>query len=329
MMRPAAPPPRASLLRRLLLAAAGLLLLGALSLIAYVAVFFAPDRSLSELSGRWVQAPARFIDSQGVRVHLVDTGPRSDSTPIVLLPGTESGLLAYGPWMGTLAAERRVIALDLPGLGLSSGMPDDDYRPEMQARFLAGLLTELGVQRCVLVGHDLGGEVAWQTAFAFPELASALVLISARGYPSDPWKRSLDDRLLRIPPAAWIGRIAQPRAVVRRSLVDRVARADGVSDAWVDRYHELALHSGNRRARMLRMAQDPDGGQAERIRTLQLPTLIVWGENDRQIPAQQAYWFQRDIAGSKVEILPEVGHLPVEENPAGSLAALRLFLREH
>lgn len=316
-------PRRRSWLTRGFVALAALLVLG---LASYVAVFFKPDRSLSDMTDRWVQSPSRFVDVQGVQVHVRDVGKPDDRMPLVLLPGSESGLFAYAPWIEPLSKDRRVVALDLPGFGLSSGMPEDDYRSEAYGRFVVALLDQLGIQRCVLVGYGFAGEVAWQTAYAHPERVGRLVLITPRGYPSDPWKRSLDEQLLRWSPAAWLGRITRSRAVVERGLRDRFTNPELVDDALVDRYTELPLHEGNRRAQMLRRAQDRDGGQTERIHTLQAPTLILWGENDRQAPAQQAFWFERDIAGSKALLLSQVGHLPLEEAPDRTLSALQTFL---
>ena len=318
--KPARKPPY---LKRGAAALAALLLIG---LASYVAVFFRTDRSLSDMTERWVQTPSRFIDVQGVQVHVRDIGKPDDRVPIVLLPGSESGLFAYEPWMAPLSKDRRVVAVDLPGFGLSAGMPEDDYRSEAYARFVVALLDQLGVQRCVLVGYGFAGEVAWQTAYAHPERVARMVLVTPQGYPSDPWRRSLDDQLLRWSPTAWLGRFTRSRAVVEIGLQDRFNQPELISGELLDRYTELPLHEGNRRAQMLRRAQDRDGNQVERFRTLQAPTLILWGENDRQAPAQQALWFERDIAGSKALMLSHVGHLPLEEAPDRTLAAVQSFL---
>ena len=93
-------------------------------------------------------------------------------------------------------------------------------------------------------------------------------------------------------------------------------------DAWAD----LQLHAGNRAAQAGRRVQDRNGGQAARIAQLHLPALIVWGENDRQFPAQQAYWFQRDIGGSSVKLIEDTGNLPQEEAPEATFAAVEDFI---
>lgn len=312
--------PSRKLARVLLMLLLAPVVLVVVALVGYTVVFFKPDQSTEALSEHYAQAPSQFIELESagtfhggpLKVHLRDIGPRS-GVPVVLLSGTASALYTWNAMMEPLAANHRVIAIDLPGYGLSEGFSDKRYSSEGYARFLLALLDRLGIQRCLLVGHDFGGEVAWQTAYKAPDRVSRLVLISSTGYPSDPWKRALDDQLMRSPVTGFIERHARSHFIVRKALEDRFAHPERVTDAQVQMWFDLPLHEGNRAAQRLRKRMDTDGREADRIKKLQLPTLIVWGENDRQIPAQQAYWFKRDIAESKLVKLPDVGHLPQEE----------------
>ncbi len=99
----------------------------------------------------------------------------------------------------------------------------------------------------------------------------------------------------------------------------------------VDRYYELSLRAGNRRALMLALRQalqsrDAQDADAVRIRTLSIPTLILWGRLDRVVPLADAQRFHQDIAGSRLVVFDGLGHVPEEEDPDTSLEALNAFL---
>jgi pimeloyl-ACP methyl ester carboxylesterase len=99
-----------------------------------------------------------------------------------------------------------------------------------------------------------------------------------------------------------------------------------VNDALVDRYYQLTLREGNRRALVQRLQQSERGQDAERIAELKLPTLIVWGGRDRLIPVSVARQFQTAIKGSELVVFDELGHVPQEEDPVRTVAVLKNFL---
>jgi pimeloyl-ACP methyl ester carboxylesterase len=99
-----------------------------------------------------------------------------------------------------------------------------------------------------------------------------------------------------------------------------------VTPALVDRYFDMTLREGNRSALLQRFGQATFGSQSSRIATLKLPTLIIWGGRDRLIPPENAEHFHRDIAGSRLVVFSDLGHVPQEEDPARTVAALENFL---
>ena len=99
-----------------------------------------------------------------------------------------------------------------------------------------------------------------------------------------------------------------------------------ITEALVDRYYELTLREGNRRALGLRAQQLEPGAATARLKTITLPTLVLWGSADRLIPADTARRFASDIAGARVVLLDGLGHVPQEEDPARSLAPVLEFL---
>ena len=315
--------------------AVGLLLIA--SAIA-LALARAPDVPVEALVARWAPPPSDFIAVKGQTVHLRDVGPRHDGEdgppPIVLIHGTSASLHTWEGWVTELKGQRRVISFDLPGFGLTgpfidspaSGYKPDDYHGDTYARFVLDLLDVLQVKRAVIAGNSLGGEVAWRTAAMAPGRVAALVLVDAVGPRFTPKAVPLGFRLARVPVLHRLGEWALPRGIVVEGLHSVYGDPTRVSEALVDRYFELALREGNRRALGLRVRQMVAGEHEERIATLKLPTLILWGGRDRLIPPEVGEELERRITGSRRVVFENLGHVPQEENPALSVAPVKEFL---
>jgi pimeloyl-ACP methyl ester carboxylesterase len=278
------------------------------------------------LVARWAPPPSDFLDLQGQLVHVRDVGPRSDPLPIVLIHGTSASLHTWEGWVQALQARRRVITFDLPGFGLTGPRADGDYRGDADARFVLGLLDALQVPRCVLGGNSLGGEVAWRVATLAPDRVDKLVLVDAAGLPFELASVPLGWRIARIPVLNRVMEWVLPRPLVVQGLVQVYADPNRITDELVDRYFEITLRDGNRRALGERLRQRTWGADAERVATVRQPTLILWGAEDRLIPPEVGRDFQRRIAGSELVVLDGLGHVPHEEDPARTLVPLKAFL---
>ena len=290
----------------------------------------APDRAVETLVARWAPPPSDFIDVKGQLVHLRDEGPRDDPLPVVLVHGTSASLHTWEGWVRALKSRRRVITFDLPGFGLTGPFAGqytpDDYSGDAYARFVLDLLDALKLQRVVIGGNSLGGEVAWRTAFLAPQRVAQLILVDASGPAFTPISIPLGFRIARIPVLNRIGEYLLPRPLVAQGLADVYGDPLKVTPDLVDRYYELTLREGNRRALALRVQHLVAGAQSERIATLKLPTLILWGSLDKLIPPAIAREFQQQIAGSQLVMLEGLGHVPHEEDPARSVQPVLAFL---
>ncbi|MEN9416655.1 MAG: hypothetical protein RI988_275 [Pseudomonadota bacterium] len=307
----------------------GLLLLATAVVIA---VSRAPDRPVQTLVARWALPPSDFIDVNGQVVHVRDVGPRQDPVPIVLIHGTGASLHTWEGWTQALQGQRRVISFDLPGFGLTGPFAGrytpDDYRGDTYARFVVDLLEALKVRRAVLAGNSLGGEVAWRTAVLAPERVERLVLVDASGPDFQPESVPLGFLIARVPVLNRLTEHMLPRVLVAASLSNVYGHPERVSSELVDRYFELTLREGNRRALTLRLQQFVRGEHAERIATIRQPTLILWGGRDRLIPPAVGRTFESKIPGSRLVVFDDLGHVPHEEDPARTVAPVRAFLTQ-
>jgi pimeloyl-ACP methyl ester carboxylesterase len=305
---------------------AGLFLIFVLGVAAFAGANWRPDRPVAELAARWALPPSQFLDIGGMRVHVRDEGVANDPMPIVLIHGLSSNLLTWGGWVRGLEASRRIVTFDLPGFGLTGPSPDGDYRIEAYVRFVGLVLDRLGIQRCVLGGNSLGGNIAWEAALAMPGRVEKLILVDAGGYPSASSSVPIGFRIASIP---FLSRVVQnvlPRSIIEASLRNVYGDPSKVTPELIDETFAMTVREGNREALMRRLAQSKPGAHAGLIAGLRLPTLILWGAKDRLFPQENAQHFHHDVAGSQLVIFNELGHMPQQEDPEQSVAAVKAFV---
>jgi pimeloyl-ACP methyl ester carboxylesterase len=293
--------------------------------VAGVIATWAPDQSVEQLSIRWAQAPSRFVEVNGMQVHIRDEGPRNDPVPIVLLHGTSASLHTWDGWTHNLTGQRRVIRFDLPGFGLTGPDPQNDYSMAAYVRFVGAVMDTLGVKTFVLAGNSLGGQIAWETAAAMPQRVSKLVLIDAAGYSFKPKSVPIGFWVARTPGLREVMGQVLPRGVIQSSLRNVYGDPSRVTPELVDRYYDMALRTGNRQALGKRFEQALSSDEAK-IKTLKVPTLILWGAKDRLIPPENAQRFETDIAGSRLVVFADLGHVPHEEDAQRTVDAFKVFL---
>ena len=290
---------------------------------------WAPDKPVESLTAQWAPPPSQFIALQGMQVHLRDEGPRDDPLPIVLLHGTSSSLHTWQGWTEALSGQRRVIRMDLPGFGLTGPNPENDYSIERYVAFVTALADQLGLQRFVLGGNSLGGQIAWATAVAQPQRVASLILVDASGYAfessTSPITVPIGFMLARIKPLAPLVEHTLPRGLVQQSIQAVYGDPSKVTPALVNQYYDLSLRAGNRQA-LIRRIEQGYTGDTQALAQLKLPTLILWGGRDRLIPLEFGERFARSIGGSKLVVFDDLGHVPHEEDPARTVAEVKRFL---
>ncbi len=297
-----------------------------LALAAIVWSTWEPDRQLGSLMARWAPEPSSFLELDGMQVHIRDTGPRNDPVPLVLLHGMASSLHTFEGWQTALQGEHRVISVDLPGFGLTGPSPQGDYRIDAYTRFVLRLLDTLGVKQVVLAGNALGGEIAWQTAVLAPDRVRKLVLIDSDGYQPSVLSMPIVFQIASMRGLRWVSERILPKAMVAATVRNVFGDPEKATQDKIDRYFELNLRVGNRRALFQRMDQAQFGNNATLIRRVQQPTLVMWGERDQMISPEHGTLFCQDIQRCRLVTYPTLGHLPQEEDPEGTLPDLESFL---
>jgi pimeloyl-ACP methyl ester carboxylesterase len=302
--------------------------IGALTLLAagFVALNWAPDRPVADLRARWAPPPSTFIAVNGMQVHVRDEGRRDDPAPIILLHGAAASLHTWDGWVRALEGRRRVIRVDMPGFGLTGPAPDGNYTIEAYTRFAVAVLDHFGLRHCVLGGNSFGGWVAWETALAEPGRVDALVLVDSAGYAIKSESVPIGFRVAKIPILNRLMDVTLPRSLVESSVRSVYGDPSTVTPELVDRYYEITLRAGNRASLVQRFVQAPLGIDEARIAQVKVPTLILWGGRDRLIPPEYGGLFQRDIQGSRLVVFDDLGHVPQEEDPARTVAAVETFL---
>ena len=257
------------------------------------------------------------------------------SGPVLLLIHGMAG--SIGNWSGViepLARNHTVVAPDLPGHG-TSAPGAGDYSLGALAAGLRDLLVVLGHERATLVGHSLGGGIAMQFAYQFPEMTERLVLVSSGGLGREVSMvlraAALPGADLFIASTAAAGRSAG--AVLARALA-AVGLRPNADIAEVARGY-ASLTDPDRRAAFLATLRSVIGLGGQRVHAADrlylaegVPVLIIWGARDPIIPVLHGRHAHNAIPGSRLEIFDGVGHLPQIEAPEHFVAVLERFLEQ-
>ena len=306
-----------------------IILVGFLILIAIVMILFGyKDKSVNELKEKYAAVSSAFIAVEDMEVHYRDEGSKTDSLPLVLIHGTGSSLQTFDAWAAALKKEKRVIRMDIPAFGLTGPFPNRQYSIDHYVDFIHHFLSALGVEKCILGGNSLGGQIAWNYTAQYPAMVQKLILIDAAGYSIQSQSVPIGFKIARTPVLKNIMTFITPRFMVKESVQNVYADKAKVTDMLVDRYFDLTLREGNRQALVDRLNLVGDTSPVQLIKNIQQPTLILWGEKDLLIPIKFAYLFHNDLPNDTLVILKNMGHVPMEESPQESLAPVLEFLKK-
>jgi pimeloyl-ACP methyl ester carboxylesterase len=275
----------------------------------------------------WAAHMHRF-EFDGAEVNYVDIGDEGEDRPIVFVHGLS------GQWQNWLeniprfAQERRVVAVDLPGFGISK-MPREELSIEFYGRWLERLCDRLGLGPVVLVGNSMGGFVCAETAITRPDRVERMLLLSSAG---------ISTTRAYQPATILVGKIAgmlasstapQMLYIARRRALRRLALlvvARHPSRLKVDLVYEGFMKGAGKPAFYDALMACINYDFRERLPQVGCPTLIVWGEKDMILPVEDADEFVSMIPGARRILFKDTGHVPMAERPATFNEVLDEFL---
>jgi len=292
-----------------------------------LAVFLARPETPAGPTGAWMVVAGvepRLESLDGLRVRYVRAG---SGPAVVLIHGISSSIYSWKDVLPALARDHDVIALDLPGFG-GSDQPAD-LNAAIYPRVVLGLMDRLGVARASVVGHSLGGTVAVLVSGEAPDRVERLALLDAAGFNLAPSQRPLLLRVAAAVPASVLERLPTRPVLLRLGL-----RQVFFDPAFVtpERFNEYLTPLQRPGAVTAFRSLLVSGGFAStedfarRAGQIRVPTLVVWGAEDRWVAPSDADRFAAAIPGARKVMLPACGHMPQEERPAEVITLLRDFL---
>jgi pimeloyl-ACP methyl ester carboxylesterase len=281
-----------------------------------------PDLERAELEKRYFSSSPQIIDVDGLKVYYKETGPQG-APALLLLHGFGSSLQAWDDWSLKLEQKYRLIRLDLPGFGLTGASPANDYSEEKDLAILTHFVDKLGLEKFSVVGHSMGGKMAWSLAASQPERVQALVLMAPDGFPET---KDIGTKPYEVPAIMGLIKFVLPKYLVRKSIEPAFSDADALNDALVNRYFDMLRAPGVRGAILERSNQTIYTDPVPRLKAIKAPTLLIWGEQDQMIPSTNAQSYANVLSNSTTVLVPKLGHLLQEEQPEKGLAVVMQFL---
>lgn len=273
----------------------------------------------------------QYVTIHGHRRAFVKTGT---GPALLLLHGLGCDHSTWDPVVTSLARRYTVIAPDLLGHG-ASDKPRADYSVGGYANAMRDLLTVLGINRVTVVGHSLGGGVAMQFSYQYPEFTERLILVGPGGFGPEvtPMIRVVTTPgfhgvtgMLTLPGLRHLG-VAGLRALARTGLkpLRDLSEVADIFDSFKDERTRAAIRHVVRavvdwRGQIITMTD-------RAYLTEDMPMCVIWGEDDRVIPVSHASVAQVVSPGSRLEIMPNSGHFPHRDHPERFVKIVNDFIR--
>jgi 2-hydroxymuconate-semialdehyde hydrolase len=268
---------------------------------------------------------AQLADGQSL-FYRVAGQTHSTTTPILLVHGIPDASDSWNSIAAELGCTHPIYAVDLAGYGYS-GRPDEyDVSLSAQANYLLELLDKLGLERVVIVGHDIGGGIAQIVAARQPQRIDRLVLINS--VVEDNWP-VLEMRLLRIPLLSYAALTLMEKPMWQHVLHKGFFNADLVTDEMLHRYQHWYQGSPGRQ-RLIRNAQALNNADltsvTQAIRAVPAPTLILWGREDHYLDPALAQTLCQSLRRCQFVFVERAGHFVLDEQPQVVADAIEQFL---
>ncbi|QTN38659.1 alpha/beta hydrolase [Cryomorphaceae bacterium] len=274
------------------------------------------DLPADELWKKYQTPHSATFEYKGQRIHYSASG---QGPALLLLHGTSSSLHTWDAWKKELEGQYRIIALDLPGFGLSGPSKSGDYSAAFYLELFESLREHVDIDSWTVIGNSFGGKLACLYAVNTPDVLDGLVLINASGWTKDDNGFSIFD--LASGPLGPIIAHCTPRFLIARTLRNVYADPSLVTPDLIDRHYELLLYPGNRQALRGRLKAEYPSWTAESASKILTPTLFLWGTEDPWFPPSNGQDWAESMSNARFVPIPNSGHVPMEESPQESARA--------
>ena len=282
-----------------------------------------PDELVSEYG--------RFLNIDGVRLYIEEQNPESEQATIAFIHGLGGSTFSWRHNAAFFAGQGyRVVSLDMKGFGLSHKDFASDYSHPTQAGLLAKVLARLGVHQAYFVGHSMGTSVMLHFAHLYPE--KVLGLISVDGAVNMDERGIFPSALLNFAPFRRIGEVFLTRYATKErvgKILESAYHQDIVTAEVVDGYYNRLVTSQWAQS-LLAMTRDmPKNTITFALEDLEFPTLILWGQNDTWVKRADIDLWRDEIPSAEFHVIPETGHMLMEEEPELFNNMVLAFLESH
>ncbi|MEQ9444941.1 MAG: alpha/beta hydrolase [Rhodospirillaceae bacterium] len=300
-------------------------LAGIIILSITAALWYYRDIPMETLEARYGAPESQFITIDGVRIHYRDEGPR-DGPPVLLLHAHWGSLIMWDDWANILKDKYRVIRFDMAGHGLTGIDPTGDYTLERGVALMEQFNEALGIERFDIVGTSLGGTHAIHYTVKHPSQINRLVLLNPGALNAGVRGR---DTPRGLPWWVSIMTYITPQQLFQFMLEGGYGSANDVDETIVRRWHEMQMGEGHRPAELARTSQYISGDIVSMIKSIQSPTLIMWGEDNPVVTVDQAYEFMDLLERApekQLAVFTGLGHMAVLEDPEVTSIAIKDYL---
>ena len=315
----------------------GIFIIAILIILIYSGTYL--DIPREELEAKYATGSSQFLDlPDGARIHFRDEG-RPDNPTIVLLHGFNGSLFNFERLVPLLTKDFRLISIDLPGFGLTGAIPSANYTTESFMDTVTSLTNQLGIEKFLIAGNSMGGGVAWRYTLEHPTKVEGLILLASSGVGSKEDVKKFEERENN-PPIVWklmnstlfkkFLNYYTPKFFATEGLKRSVYDQKFADADHANQFHDLVLLQGSRNA-ILSMTM---GGRRqmygpESLSKITSPTLVIHGEEDNIIGFERSSVFKENIDNAEIKIYPEIGHLPMYEDPVRTANDIIKFFQDH
>ena len=303
--------------------ALGLIFLILIFIVIYNSIYF--DIPKNEIVSKYAKGASEFIElDDGSLIHIRDEGNK-DGKIIVMVHGFNGSLFNYEPLIPYLSEKYRILSLDLPAHGLTGAVKSDIYSHEAFENVIKEVVKIQGVDEFYLIGHSMGGMIAWRYVLNNIKQIKGLVIIGSPFVGSE--KEYNDFQSVNAPPAAFklldtalfreMLSYVTPRLLVKEGISQTVFDQSIVTHDLVDQFHDIILMDGTREAIGKLIISHENNFMADPtiLRKITIPTLVLHGEEDNLVDIRFVSHFVEKIPDAKLISYPRVGHMPPMEIP--------------